>query len=158
MDFPRIENALEVCEKHLNATASWGTEIESYLARYMLTVIYSSYEEWIKEIFVKRCSNSTDKHLSEFVKSAVNQLFRGIRINQITGILGSFGDDYKMVFTDKIQNTEAHNAYDALINNRQDTAHREGANVTFSDIKRFYKDSKPVLETIEEILGSNKIT
>ena len=54
--------------------------------------------------------------------------------------------------------TEAHNAYDALINNRQDTAHREGANVTFSDIKRFYKDSIPVLETIEEILGPKKIT
>lgn len=156
MDFPRIDNAMDVCAKHLAATASRGTEIESYLARYLLTLIYASYEERIKAMVAERGSRSADKHVGAFVKSAVHQLCRSIKVSEIAGILGRFGDDYKNAFTQEIENTKAHNAYDDIISNRHDTAHSEGANVTFGDIERFYADSKLVLEAIEKVLELRK--
>ena len=65
MDFERINNALEVCEKHLDAGAS-GTEIETYLVGYVLVFAASEFEQRFRKMVHKRCCRHSDPPLEAF--------------------------------------------------------------------------------------------
>lgn len=153
MHIPRLEEAIEVCAKHLDQTNARNTEIEAFLTRYLLVLICATYEEQIERLVAKRALKVSDSHVSAFMQSATGNLIRGIRVSELSRFLGRFGDDYKQLFSAKVNDTDAHRAYDSIISNRHDTAHGPGAAMTFGELQRLFSDSLGVLDAFAEALG-----
>ena len=152
MEFPRIENAIQTCATHLDATGTRNTEIEGVLVGYLLTITYAEYEGAVRKIVAARGDLHNDERLSAFMTYAAERLIRSIAIGEIGGLLKRFDVVCHQAFQSKIANTPSHTAFDNLLSNRQDVAHRLGANITLAEFQRFYQDSLPVFDAIEEAL------
>lgn len=154
MELNRIEEALEKCRDHLTKTNSFNTEIESYLTQYLLVLICATLEKEIKSIVIQRARNSNDTHLESFCRSCVSQLFRSIKTNQISGLLGRFGDDYKTAFSNKVNGTRAETFFNNIVSNRHQVAHDSGVNTTYEELEVFYREGVTVLDEFQKVISS----
>lgn len=150
-----IEDAIEVCKKHLDATHSKDTQVGSFLAQYLLVLIYSKYEDAILDLIRRRASKAGDGHVTQFVDASSRRVFRSLKITELSGLLGKFGEDYKALFTKKTKNSRAKAAYDAILSSRQETAHGTGGQMTFEEVCNKYKQSTRVLDAFAHALGLN---
>src|SRR5262249_52136262 len=98
MDFERIDNALEVCKKHLDATGSRNTEVEIYLTGYVLVVACSEFEQRFEALVSKRCVRHPDAWLIAFMAHATDKLIRSPGISELSGFLGRFDAQCKEDF------------------------------------------------------------
>ena len=62
-----IENAIRRCDRHLDVTKSRGSDIEAYLTKYLLILLYSSYEKRIRDVIINRVRKANDLDLVSFV-------------------------------------------------------------------------------------------
>ena len=53
---------------------------------------------------------------------------------------------------DKCEAQRAQNMYDSILNNRHNTAHGEGSDVTFGDVKQYYEHGHCVLDYFQDAL------
>lgn len=155
MRLPQVEDAISTCKSHLDVTKTWGTEVEAYLTRHILVMIHAEYEQKIKNIVFEKVSGVSDKHLSSFIKSAIGTVVRSIRITELSGLLGKFGEDYKATFHEKMKESgNAQQAYESILSNRRLVAHgdAQSGQITFGDLEIWFKESLVVLDTFAEIL------
>lgn len=153
MRLPRIDKAIEVCGKHLEGSASVGTEIEAFLTRYLLVLMCASFEELIEDLVSARAAKSQDAALASFVRSAMGQVFRSVKTSEIAGLLGRFGQDQKTGFQDEMKRNErAETFFNNIVTNRDGTAHATGSNLTFSELVLFYSESHVVLDAVKSAL------
>src|SRR6266540_3241207 len=88
MRLVRIDQAIAVCQAHLQNSGATGTEIEAYLTRYLLVMICSTFEEEIKSLIIKRAAGSGDPGMESFVQSAMGRTsFRSLKTSDITDFL-----------------------------------------------------------------------
>lgn len=151
MKLPRIDEAIDVCQEHLDKTSSFGTEIESFITRYLLILICAAFEEEIEKIIINRANKATDPDLSSFVKSCLKQVFRSIKTSEIAGLLNRFGSSYKELFQQKINNSKAEAYFNNIVVNRHNTAHESGSSLTFKELVEFYQEGHTVLDAIVEV-------
>jgi hypothetical protein len=64
MRLPEIDHAIEVCERHLEQTKAFGSEIEIYLTGYLVVFICSMFEEHIETLINGRANQSADAFLA----------------------------------------------------------------------------------------------
>jgi hypothetical protein len=105
MKLPRIDASISECKNHLDETASFGTEIEAFLTRYLLILMCATFEEEIEKIIIDRVDKSGDPKLSSFVKSCLGSVFRSIKTSEIAGLLGRFGAEFKDKFGQRVNGT-----------------------------------------------------
>ena len=153
-----IEDAIEVCEKHLDVTQSKNTQVSSCLTQYLVVLIYAKYEQVILDLIRNRAKSVQDLHVGAYVAATSKRVYRGLPITELSKLLGKFGDDYKAVFTKRIQNSDAHTSYDAILSARHEIAHGAGVAMTFADLCSHYEQSVTVLDAFEEALGANSNT
>jgi RiboL-PSP-HEPN len=153
MHFPRLDNAIAVSKKHLDATKAYGTEIESFLVAFLLVTIIAEFEERLEAIVAKRAERAADSHIQAFATHYAHVAVRSPKISDIAGVLGYFGADYKDAFQKKITNTAAHRAYDLLLTNRHTVAHRTVPNMTFVELEAAYPESVKVIDAAAEALS-----
>ncbi|MGQ4808743.1 hypothetical protein NKDENANG_02131 [Candidatus Entotheonellaceae bacterium PAL068K] len=153
MRLTRIDQAIEVCQVHLENSGATGTEIEAYLTRYLLVLICAVFEEEIESRIVERAARSEDAGLESFVRSAVGQIFRSLKTSEIAGLLNRFGVQYRERFRQELSNNErAETFFNNIVTNRHDTAHSAGSNVSFAELVRFYAESHVVLDAVKAAL------
>jgi hypothetical protein len=154
MRLSQIDHAIGVCEKHLENSGAFGTEIEIYLTGYLLVFICAAFEEHIEGLVNGRAAKSADTFLAAFVRSAMSQLFRSIKTSEIAGLLGRFGDEHRVRFnTEMKQNERAETFFNNLVLNRHGTAHKAGSDLTFREVVSFYSEGHSVLDAISRVLG-----
>jgi len=153
MKLALIDRAIEACEEHLKSTNSRGTEIEAFLTRYLLVLICAAFEEEIEAIVIRRLSTSKDPHVEAFAKSALDAVFRSLKIKEIAGLLNRFGPEYKERFQGRLNGTKAETFFSNIVAGRHDTAHSLGANVTLRELIEFYEEGHIVLDVVQEICG-----
>jgi hypothetical protein len=153
MTLRRIDNALAVCKTHLDGTDTRGTEIESYLVAYLLTLVASEYEQRVEALFSLRAMKCGDPHVHSFVTSACGRIIRSPRCSEIAGALGMFDAKCKTDFQAKVNNQACQTSYDKIITNRQLVAHLTGSNMTFAELERDAAESIMVLEAVVDALG-----
>src|SRR5205823_1545466 len=95
VDFKRIENALEVCKKHLDATKTWNTEVEVYLASYVLVIACAEFEQRFEAIVNARCARHPDPALISFMAKATDKLIRSPNVKEMSGFFDKFGGTHK---------------------------------------------------------------
>jgi len=155
MRLPRIDQALEVCRRHLASTGAYGTEIENLLTRSLLVLICAEFEERIEETIQERCSSIEDASLKEFIASCMGAVFRSVRSSEMAGLLKRFGGRCKDGFTRRADsNPIAVTFYNNIVTNRHGVAHTTGGNATFPEVKRFYEEGHIVLDFFREALFS----
>jgi len=154
MKLVRIDQAIEVCQAHLEDSGATGTAIEAYLTRYLLVLICAAFEEEIESLIIERAARSGDAGLESFVRSAIGQIFRSLKTSEIAGLLNRFGVHCKDHFRQELSNNErAETFFNNIITNRHDTAHSAGSNVSFADLVRFYSEGHVVLDAVKAALG-----
>jgi RiboL-PSP-HEPN len=151
MRLPRIDQAIEVCEAHLKSTDANGTEIEAFLARYLLIVTCAAFEEEIEKIILSRAARVNDPQIESFIRSSMKAIFRSLKIGDLAGLLGRFGANYKDRFQQAVTGTLAEQYFSNIIENRNTTAHRAGPNVTFREVVQFYEEAHTILDVISEV-------
>ena len=152
MQITAIDEAFEVAERHLAATSSWNTEVEAFLARHLVVLIYSRYEEELRSAVTDFATPFENKHLAAFITAAGKTLLRRLKPEDLAGCLGQFGSEIKEIFGLKTNASTAKTDYEAILGYRHETAHGPGAVVTVKDLKRLYISSLDVLEAFKEAL------
>ena len=153
MQFSQLDFHLQKCKEHLDATKMHNTEIESYFVQYLLTRICAEYETRIAILVQRRCSRMRDLHVKRFVKRSAKEATKYFNIGDLKGILGRFGDDYKVAFHNSVMNTPAHIAWNNIYSNRQAVAHGSGAQMSFGDLTTDYQESLVVLDELVSALN-----
>lgn len=164
MKFARIDSEIQACERHLAWMASLppghslpaeeSVEIEAFLTRYLLISIYAEFEHTIDRVVRDRAALVADTAAAGFIIKASDSFFRRIRVSELAGFLGWFDEASKLQFKDAI--TQASQvAYDNILDNRHETAHGSGSQMTFSDLCDAFPRSVAVLEAFEDALAAS---
>ena len=153
MRIPRIDQALEKCQSHLSSKTI-EIEIESLLTQSLLILIYAEFELAIKNLIKKRCSSISDDSVKNFVVGCTDSVFRGLKIDEMAGLLGRFDESCKETFTRGL-NQKTRDMYNNILNNRHRVAHGEGSPVTFRDVKQSYEQAHVLLDCFREALFQN---
>ena len=153
MDIPAISQAIEVCAAHLDATLTHGTEVEAYLVGYLLTLIYAEYEKKLSDIVIDKAKASGSAEITTYVGNTIGQVLRGIKLSEISGLLGKFDDKCKQGFSDSIKDTPAANSYSRLVSHRIDFAHRGVLQISFAELQAAYAESHIILDNFGVVLG-----
>ncbi len=153
MKIARIDEGIKTCEEHLRTSGASGTEIEAFLTRYLTIVMCASFEEHIEELVNSRAAESQDVALASFVRSSLHQVFRSVKTGEIAGLLGRFGEDHKTRFQDEMSNNErVATFYNNIVENRHQTTHGGGFNLTFRELVDFYSEAQLVLDAVARAL------
>lgn len=153
-----VDDAIDVCRKHLAASSSANTQIGSFLTQYLLVLIGSKYEETILNLVRRRAEGVGDAHVSRFVAGTSRRVFRSMKVSELKGLLAYFGEDYKAAFTKMVENGKAQVAYDAILGARHGTAHGSSVSMTFEDVCRQYQQGVAVLDAFGQALGTDSNT
>jgi hypothetical protein len=151
MKLPIIDQAIEECQRHLVGCNASGTQIESFLTRYLLILISAAFEEEIERIVVTRAARAGDPHITAFVQSAIGNVFRSVKTSEIAGLLKRFGGNYKDEFQAKLD-PKTETFFNNIIINRHKTAHESGSDITMIELIQFYEEGHKVLDVLIEVI------
>ncbi|MCY3925808.1 MAG: hypothetical protein OXG52_09955 [bacterium] len=151
--FDRASRALDLCTDHLADTATAGTEIESFIVGYALTVVHAEFEKAVKNAIRERCRVVTDPHLRNFTSQAADRLVRSIKITELSGILGYFDGACKSTFQDSLRQSKSASFYNNIETNRQAVAHDAVHNATMSEVTNWFAEAQTVIVRFREALG-----
>ena len=151
MKLTQIDSAIEICQEHLDRTASRGTEVEAFLTRHLLVFVCAVFEEQIEAIVIQRLARSPDPHVESFAKSALDAVFRSTKTSEIAGLLNRFGADYKEQFQSRVRDTRAEVYFNNIVTGRHAIVHGTGSNVTFGELVEFYGEAHTILDAVNEI-------
>lgn len=119
-----------------------------------MTLIVSEYEEYLESLFVRRAERCGDGHVSNFVKNSLSHKFRSPDLGKINETLKRFDESYREGFTQEIENSQNHAAWDSILKARHAVVHKQGQlNLTFRELKEKYILTKEIIKSVESVLG-----
>lgn len=149
MRLPRIDQALEDCERHLESTKSFNTPIESLLTQALLVISYAEFEQRMLATIEEKRTSGWDGPPGEI-------WYRSVGYDDLAGILEQFGGAYIGTFKQQCNashaNQRAVTFYNNIVTNRHRVAHSSGANTTFPEFKRFYDEGHVILDFFRDTL------
>lgn len=151
----RTKSAVEDCEKHLTSSTSFGTEIESYLTQYLLVVLCADIQQEIYRISEARASLLKDEAITAYVAATARKVLRSIGKEEIAKFVGNFGPAFKSKLNDLIDDGDV-TIFNNAVNNRHDVAHKQGAQITFRELKNAVSVALKILEAVERSLNSTE--
>lgn len=153
MNCPRAEAAIETCDLHVEESP-FDPEIDVILAQHIATVAYSEFEALIRKMIHDRSKRHEDEPLSSFSSVAATRLIRSIKISELSGSLGWFGEAHKKAFQEATEALpEAVAAWNNVLTGRHSLAHEplNPPTLTLSDVKR---DARRAREILDAYLGA----
>lgn len=158
MKLQQVDEAISVCEAHLNSSKAARTQIESYLTQALLVLTCAAFEEQIETILEKRAITLKDANMARFFHSCVSAVFRSPKSSEIAGLLNRFGPRFKESFQKRAEaDPVAVTYYNNIVTNRHGAAHANLINCSFPELKAFYEKGHQVLDyleaTVNETLG-----
>lgn len=155
MSLPSVDHVIGACKSHIHEAELQGSEMESYLADYLLVVVCAAFEEEIERLIQDRIRKSKDKSLESLCMSCISAVFRSVKSSEIAGLLNRFGEEYKTLFASKLKDNEAAvSRFNNIVINRHKVAHSEGSNMTFEEVVRSYSEGSLVLNALSETLDA----
>jgi hypothetical protein len=158
MKLTHVDEVIAACNNHLDTTKARGTQIESYLTRYLLVTTCAAFEEEVKRIVLKRAARTGDRYLLAFVESCIGAVFRSPKTSDISGLLNRLGEDFKKDFQEKLKgNSRAETYFNNIVINRHGTAHRTiGSSLTLKELIGFYEEGHTVLDCLHEVISKRR--
>jgi hypothetical protein len=156
MKILEVDHAISACKSHLKTSKSNNTEIEFFLTRYLLILWAAQCEKEFKNILKNniKCTHGNQK-LNKYLESSLFDTYRGIKVSGMTDFLKLLGEEYSDEWTKKCKQktiSRAINSWGILINERHDTAHVSGSNITFNDFVNHYEKCHIILDVVRDII------
>jgi hypothetical protein len=148
----RTHAAVDDCEKHLQATGAVGTEIESYLTQYLVVVLCADIQQEIYRLSEERAAALSDAGISSFVSATSRKLLRSIKKGEVVGYLAMFGTDCKDKLNSQLTEPEV-SMYNNAVGDRHDVAHKQGASISFGDLKNAVLVAEKLIDAAAYSLG-----
>ena len=153
MKIKRIDEMLAIYDENFPDRSEMDPRLEVILAQALLVVIYSEFEKRFKNIVVKRFSLAQDRSLENYIKSFKRGSIRGLKLSDISGFVGKFGQEHGDKFKGLIQEDGiACDMYNSIVIDRHEAAHGSGSSETISGVKKLYDGGHIVLDLFEQAL------
>ncbi len=153
MRFEQIDAEIAKCEAHLKTTGTANTEIENYLAQYLLVRLVAEYEARITTLIQRRCARgSTDGYIKAYFQNVARSVTRHFSVSSIHGYMRRFGDDYGDAFKN-LMNSELETAWFNLYLKRDAVAHSIVPQVTLYELKQHYQKTRAVIDAVVTALA-----
>ena len=157
MKLKLVDDTISVCESHLVATNTRGSQVDLYLASYLAVHIHSAFEQEIEKMVEDRANHVGDQVLRNFMMSCVDAVFRSTKISEMAGLLNRFGEKYKTHFQNEMKSQQrASTSWDSIVAHRHGTAHESGGTVFVHEIVDYYNHGHLVLDAFKTALDSTK--
>jgi uncharacterized protein (UPF0332 family) len=130
----RTNAAIQDCERHLEATGTYGTEIESYLTQYLLVILCVDVQQEIYRLAENSASTVSDAGLAFFVAASARKIFRSVSKKEIANFIEMFGTECKQKLSAQIDDAEV-TIYSNAVSSRHEVAHNAGILVSFRELK-----------------------
>lgn len=123
---------------------------ESYLAKFLVVFICGIYEEIIETIIIEKVSQCNLQEARTFIVNNVKRYFQNPRIKTIINLLNQFN----LRWGQRVDTLpyESKFALDSIITNKNHLAHMGACSITLREIITYYKDSRIVVETIDNVV------
>lgn len=145
----RTKLAIDECQKHLDDTKTNGTLIESFLTNHLLVLFSADMQQAIYECLDKKAEQANEDSLVEYVSSTRKNIIREVTKSGIAGFVNRFGSGAKQKFDGCLRGKEQEiTRYGNAIENRDSIAHRQGAQVTFLEIKQAVDAAEIILSAV----------
>src|SRR5262245_28721247 len=138
MSFARMDHILTTCKAHLDATGTRNTEVENYLVGFLLIRVCAEFEMCLEKICEVRARKAGDPHLVNVIRKWANRQTNCMKLSDLTGTVGTFGDDCRDLFRrfrDDAANNGAVLAWDSIHSHRINVAHLMPAIVSIADFE-----------------------
>lgn len=153
MRIERIDRLMGVCARHLEATDSYGTAIETLLTSALVVRVYAEFEQQIDAIIAEKRASIGDLAARAVFRDLARVL--GIRFRNLSDLFARLGEQYRASWAARqSQNPQAVTAYGLLLEQRHRTAHLEGTIATFQNVRAWYEAGHIVLDFFRETLQS----
>lgn len=143
----RTTAIIEDCEAIVSNPEIMGSPIESYLVQHALVVLCAEIQQEVYEIVRARAAQADDQQLANFVSNAAQRVLRSVGKSELAGFVGHFGQEEKERFNQLVDDAEV-TKYNNAVNNRHDVAHRNGVQVTFSELKDAVSAASNILQAL----------
>jgi len=122
----------------------------SYIAGYLMTFISGIYEETIEIILREKIRRSGRKYIINFVNSMIEERFRNPSYKNVKKLLKKFDNNW----VEKIKTIPERDklALSSVVNSKNALAHGYNFDVTLAEAIQYYKDSKNVIEKLDDII------
>lgn len=125
-----IDQLLEVCQKPLESTHSFDTEIETLLTYALVIRIYAEFEQRIAAIIAEKRNSIADLGLRAVFESSAQ--IRGIRFRNRSELLAALGEPYRAGWAARrAGNPRAVTFYGFIVAKRHEIAHSGAAAIYF---------------------------
>jgi len=152
----RIDQAIEACEMHFKRCETCDPQVEAYLSKYLVILMYTVFEGEIRKMIEERVSRIDDSYLRSFIISSLDNLILGIKTSDLKGLLKRFSPDYKAKFGNLIKDNEIKETFfNNIVVHRNQVAHQDRLNASFKDLVRFYDLGNEILDDLREVLKSD---
>lgn len=155
MRLARIKNIIDDCERHLKASGAENSEISSYLTQHGLVVLCADIQQEIYRIFENRAAQVDDAEIFNFVSNAGRRVLRSVRKDDISKTVAMFGPHVKSMLNASVDDSDV-TIYNNAVNDRHDVAHRNGAQLTFQELKGAVIVAEKILNAIDTSLLESK--
>lgn len=149
-----IDTIIKTCNEYLDRNKLRGTELESYLTKFLLISITGRFEEDIKRILLARICSCNDQQLTKYVEKKFLR-HKHLKLPDIRGeILTKFDGNLKIKFDKQIKGDPETN-YNNIVDNRNSAAHGRSIQLTFRDTVMAYGEAQKVIGALEDALVNN---
>ena len=153
MRIDAIDVAIDKCAAHLSPGKDVDETLSGLLTNALLMLICAEFEKKFREMIKDRCSSVSDRSVKSYIDGYTETALRGLRITDVSGLLGKFGDRHKREFRRLLnENRKSENMYNSLVTNRHSAAHGGGPAATFGDIRAYYEEGRSVLDCFRKAL------
>jgi len=149
----RTKSEIEDCDKHLQSSGAFDTEIESYLTQYLVVVLCADIQQEMYRLSEERASIAKDIAISSYVSTSARKILRSIRKDEIAKFVGMFGTASQVKLNSLISDTEV-TIFNNAVSNRHDVAHKQGAQITFQELKNAVVIAEKLLSAVSKCLVS----
>lgn len=127
-------------------------EIKSHISRYLCVLVSGYLEEAIKIIIRDYSSNKSHTNISNYINSSTSHI-TNLKFNNICTFLNQFNSEWKESLDNRVSDAER-DAIDSLVANRHLIAHGHDVGVSYVRINDWYKNTKSVVNKINEIINT----
>ena len=128
-------------------------DVKKHLTQFLLIKACGIYENEIDKIVRERASRSCDDEVVSFTSNTV-PAHKHLSLDSLKGnIVGKFSTDLKREFMEKIEGSDAENAYKGIVNARNAVAHGRDTAMTYDEFKRKSSDADGVLAGLAAVLA-----
>lgn len=152
--FLRTRAIIDDCLKHVSASMSEGSEIESYLTQHALVVLCAEIQQEIYSIVDERSAKYEDERIRSFVSESSKQILRSVQKSDLAGYLKNFGLDIKEQFNDLLDDADV-SRYNIAVRGRHNVAHSSGAQITFRELQEAVISAERILDALKTAINTS---